>query len=183
MSATVILICTALANLSLPDGVSVKNGDEFPWQWDDALLEELKASGRIASVSISGIKSDPNEVAKLLKGVETDKATITALRVREDELEAECKELNAVLNSVADELQVETPGEFLTAIQSLKAWAPASGVGLAPGVKFEGLVAIKGGKLTITVEAPGDLADGEKVEIYRPLTPADAPATDANTGE
>lgn len=145
-------------------------GDRLPWTGSEEDLEKLVSRGLATEMDVEAMKADPREVGKMVQEYELLKSELDAVRTKESELKDENKNLVTDLNSVADALGVETSADMLAKIEEMKAWAPVSGVGLAPGVKFDGLVAIKSGKLTITVAEPGDLAHGEKVEIFRPLT-------------
>jgi hypothetical protein len=145
-------------------------GDQLPWTGSEEDLEKLVSRGLATEMDVEAMKADPREVGKMVQEYELLKSELDAVRTKESELKDENKNLVTDLNSVADALGVETSADMLAKIEEMKAWAPVSGVGLAPGVKFDGLVAIKSGKLTITVAEPGDLAHGEKVEIFRPLT-------------
>jgi hypothetical protein len=141
------VVCTARKNLNVPGLGRVKPDQEFTWTGSEEQLEKWKAAGHVFTVSVSGIKNDPGETAKLLKELETSNASVIALRTALEDANAQ--------------------------IEKLRPIEPVEGKEIDSRPRFEGLVSVKSGKLAILVQEPGDLSDGEKVEIYRPLVPAE----------
>lgn len=125
----------------------MKPDQEFTWAGSEEQLEKWKAAGHVFTVSVSGIKNDPGETAKLLKELETSNASVIALRTALEDANAQ--------------------------IERLKPFESVEGKEIDARPRFEGLVSVKSGKLAILVQEPGDLVDGENVKIYRPLVPAE----------